>query len=98
MQFMTYAPPPSDHRPDERAAEKAMRKNKDTVYTSDFRITSVSPELDLLIAHSDDDLEFYLSPPLLPSAVETFAEGQVLRIQYKGQLAPRVLKVGIAGT
>lgn len=97
MQFMTYAPPSSDHRPDERAAEKAMRKNNDTVYTTDFKITSVSPKLDLLIAHSDD-LEFYLSPPLLPSPVETFAEGQVLRIQYKGQLAPRVLKVEIAGS
>lgn len=97
MQYMTDATPASDHRPDERAEEKAMRKNNNEVYTAEATVTSIACELDLLIAQTGDDLEFHLSPPLLPDAVENFAEGQTLVIQYMGQLAPKVLKVEIAG-
>lgn len=98
MQSTTFAMPPSDHRPDERAVEKAMRKNNNEVYITEARVTSITRELDLLIAQTSDNLEFHLSPPYLPSAVENFAEGQLLKIQYRGQLAPKVVKVEIAGS
>jgi len=93
----TYTTPPSDPRPDERAEERAMRRNNDQIYTTDATVTSVAAVLDLVIAKNSDDLEFHLSPPLLPAAVENFTEGQALKIRYKGQLAPKVLQVEIAG-
>jgi hypothetical protein len=98
MQSTAYAMPPSDHRPDERAVEKAMRKNNNEVYTTEARVTSIASELDLLVVQTSDNLEFHLSPPYLPSAVENFSEGQLLKIQYRGQLAPKVLKVEMAGS
>ena len=70
MQFMAYASPPSNSRPEERAAEREMRTNNDQIHTTNATVTSVAAVLNLVIAKTGDDLKFHLSPQLLLPAVE----------------------------